>query len=196
MQGRLDSPLTDTGKKQAATNGQLIKSLGGVDRWWSSPSGRTTETVYLANSHTHAPIAFVDELMERDCGDWSGMSLPEIAEVYPEEWAQRREDPYWFQPPGGENLHQMLVRAHEFLQHLYLDGPERVGIVTHGVMSKVILKFYLDLDEADASSLQHPNNLVYCLTFNAQAIDTHHFIAGGAAQAGLRKSESTVRPLP
>ena len=68
LQGRMDSPLTDAGREQASVHGAMLKSLGGVDYLWVSPSGRTRETANLINSHVHARIEFEDALMESDCG--------------------------------------------------------------------------------------------------------------------------------
>ena len=196
MQGRLDSPLTDQGRMQASANGALLKSLGGVDRLWVSPSGRTTETAYLINSHTKASIDFADELMERDCGDWSGMTIDEISQNYPQAWRDRESDPYWYQPPGGENMQDMLLRVHQFLDGLFDTPFGAVGLVTHGVMSKVILKFYLGLSEVECTRLRHPNDLVYRLTFHAEDIETHHFLAGGEAREGLLHIGSVLQEHP
>jgi len=192
MQGRLDSPLTEQGQAQASANGALLKSLGGVDRLWVSPLGRTTETAYLINSHTKAAIEFAEELMERDCGSWSGMTLDEIEEHYPGEWSQRMQDPYWFKPPEGENLQDMLRRSHYFLDGLFDDDWRSVALVTHGVMSKVILKFFLGLGEDECVVCRHPNDLVYRLTFTAEDIETHHFVAGGTPQRGIMRTA----PMP
>jgi probable phosphoglycerate mutase len=196
MQGRMDSALTDRGKTQAATNGELVKTLGGVDQLWVSPSGRTIETAFIVNSHLRAHLQYADELMERDCGLWSGLLVDEIAERFPDEWNARERDPYWFQPPEGENLQDMLERVHEFLDGLFAEECHAVGLVTHGVMSKVILKFFLGLNEVECARLRHPNHLLYRLTFHAQDIETHHFVDGGQAQAGLLHSETQPQSHP
>ena len=196
MQGRMDSPLTERGREQASTNGQLLKALGGVEQLWVSPSGRTTETAYLLNSHVHASIEFVDQLMERDCGQWSGLLVDDIQQDYPEQWSQWRGDPYWYQPPGGENLQDMLQRVHEFLDSLFEQDVVSLGLVTHGVMSRVILKYFLGLAELECTRVLHPNDVVYRLTFHAEDIDTHHFEAGGGAQAGLKRNEPALEQHP
>jgi len=185
MQGRMDSPLTEQGRAQALANGALLKSLGGVEQLWVSPSGRTTETAYLVNSHTKANMNFADELLERDCGAWSGLTIAEIQQRHPEDWARRGEDPYWFKPPEGENLQDMLRRSHRFLDGLFEEDWTSIALITHGVMSKVILKFYLGLAEDECVQARQPNEVVYRLTFTAQDIETHHFIAGGNAQNGV-----------
>lgn len=189
MQGRLDSPLTENGKAHAVNNGKLLKSLGGVEQLCVSPSGRTTETAFIINSIVQSHIEYFEELMERDCGDWSAMTVDEITSTFPDEWRSREDDPYWFSPPGGECMNDMLLRVHQLLEDLYVSDFESVALVTHGVMSKVILKYYLELGELEAARLRHPNNLVYRLTFTPKEIETHYYIDGGQAQAGLLREE-------
>ena len=112
-------------------------------------------------------------------------------------WAERSADPYWFQPPGGENLEDMLERANMFLEELFDLDWNAVALVTHGVMSKVVLKFFLGLTEVETARLRHPNDLVYRLTFNAEDIETQHFVAGGDARTGLLRStdDQHIEPL-
>ena len=58
MQGRMDSPLTEEGKRQALDHGGVLRDLGGVDRLIVSPSGRTQETAYILNSFLNADMIF------------------------------------------------------------------------------------------------------------------------------------------
>ena len=189
MQGRYDSPLTQQGREQARANGALIKTLGGVDQLLVSPSGRTTETAYLINSYAQAPLDFADELMERDCGEWSGLTIDEIEERYPQAWAARESDPFWYKPPEGENLNDMGLRVESLLSSLSHLGVPRIALVTHGVMSKVILKFFLALGEVECVRVRHPNDLVYRLTFHPERIETEHFTGGHSMKfSGLMQS--------
>ena len=190
MQGRMDSPLTELGKDQAGVHGALLKRLGGVERLWVSPSGRTSETAHIVNSHVHARIEYVDELVERDCGEWAGMTLDEVEDKYGHEWMQLHADPYWTAPPEGESLQDMLMRVNGFLDGLFDEQWSSIGLVTHGVMSRVVLKFFLNLDELECAGLRHPNDLLYRLTFDEQGIETHHYLDGGAAQSGLHRPVS------
>ena len=192
----MDSPLTELGRQQASVNGALIKSLGGVDQLWASPAGRTTETAYLGNSHTKAPLQFAEALLERDCGLWSGMTIEDIRERHAKAWSEREQDPYWHQPPQGENLQDMLLRSHRFLDELFEFDWDALALVTHGVMSKVILKFFLGLDEVECARLRHPNDLVYRLTITAQDIETHYFLGGGEGQPGLLRAATSPSSHP
>lgn len=194
MQGRLDSPLTDLGREQATVNGQVIKAQGGVDHILVSPSGRTIETAYLINSHTQCEITEFEELMERDCGEWSGLTTDEVEARDAAAWQARLDNPYHFKPPGGESMKDMLDRVKDVLEELYSAEVDDLLMVTHGVMSRLILQFYLNLEDDHAASLMHPNNLVYRLTFNPQRVETEHFVAGDGPVEGLyRPTTVTVR---
>lgn len=192
MQGRLDSPLTDKGREQASVIGELIKKQGGVDHILVSPSGRTLETAYLINSHVQSEITEFEELMERDCGEWSGLTVDEVESRYADDWRARLSDPYGFRPTGGENLQDMSVRVRDLLEELYAADVDDLIMVTHGVMSKIILQFYLNLSDSQTAALQHPNELIYRLLFTAESIAVEHFVDGRGPVDGLMSQESIV----
>lgn len=190
MQGRLDSPLTDKGQQQAAATGQLLRDFAPVDHIYCSSSGRTIETAHIINSFVQSPLRYVDELLERDSGDWSGLTLAEIEQQFPESFQARVDDPYNARPPRGENLLDMLERAHMFLQQLFESEWQSICLVTHGVMSKVILKFYLDLTEAQCVQIRHPNDLVYRLSFSQDEVLPEYFLDGLEPRTGLLHSRA------
>ena len=196
MQGRMDSPLTRNGRSHADNNGKLLKRIANVECLCVSPSGRTLETAYIVNSYLQAQFVTFDELMERDVGDWSGLTVADIEKHFPQAWVQRQDDPHGYRPPNGENLVDMLERVRHVLDEIYASDHFSVGIVTHGVMSKVILQYFLELNTAETNAIKHPNNLVYRLTFNSDGIETHHFLDGAEAQRGLYKGEFTAEVTP
>lgn len=196
MQGRLDSPLTQAGRTHADSNGKLLKRLGDVECLCVSPSGRTLETAYIVNSYVKAEFLTFDELMERDVGDWSGLTVDDVEKHFPQGWTQRLDDPYGYRPPNGENLYDMSDRVRPVLDEIYASDYLSIAIVTHGVMSKVILQHYLDLSPVETSPIRHPNNLVYRLTFNSDGIETHHFLDGEDARRGLYKGQVTAEVSP
>ena len=121
MQGRWDSPLTALGRTQADLHGRTLAREGGVDAVVASPLGRTRDTAERVNAHLDAPLRFDDALMERDCGDWSGLTLDEIERAYPAEWRARADDPYHHRPPAGENLVDMEARVAALVDGLLSD---------------------------------------------------------------------------
>ncbi len=190
MQGRWDSPLTAAGRSQAELHGRTLAREGGVDAIIASPLGRTRDTAERVNAYLEAPLRYQDALMERDCGHWSGLTLAEIEAAYPQEWRARSEDPYYHRPPGGENLDDMEARVGGFLDAVCAGPERRVALVTHGVMSRVIIRRLLDLAPREAVEVRHPNALFYRLEIGAPGADSAYFLAGRGPIAGLlRKNE-------
>ncbi|MEQ8859847.1 MAG: histidine phosphatase family protein [Pseudomonadales bacterium] len=191
MQGRRDSALTELGRVQADLHGRTLARHGGVDRLYASPLGRTRDTAALVNAHLDVPVSYRHELVERDCGDWSGLTLQVIETAYPDEWRARSDDPYFHRPPAGENLEDMEARVGDLIDAL-LEAPERrIALVTHGVMSRVIIKRLLDLEPRDAVDVRHPNELFYRVTVGAaEQPDSAYFLEGRGPLPGLlRKNE-------
>jgi len=185
MQGRLDSPLTATGRAQADAHGAAVRALGGVEAVVASPLGRTRQTAAIVNAHLQAPVEFESALMERDCGLWSGLNAEEIGAAYPDSWRARSEDPYFHRPPGGENHADMRERVDGFLSGLMQRPEIRLALVTHGIMSRVILGHFLALPPDETVRVRHPNDLFYRVDFVSGEIRSVHFVAGDGPFDGL-----------
>ena len=196
MQGRWDSPLTALGRTQADLHGRTLAREGGVDAVVASPLGRTRDTAERVNAHLDAPLRFDDALMERDCGDWSGLTLDEIERAYPAEWRARADDPYHHRPPAGENLVDMEARVAALFDGLLADAARRVALVTHGVMSRVLVKRLLALAPVDAVTVRHPNELVYRISLpQPGAAESAYFLEGQGPTPGLlRQNDSETIP--
>lgn len=188
MQGRLDSPLSEEGKRQAAQHAEVLERLGGVDHILASPSGRTRETAYIINSRMRVPIDYEEVLMERDCGDWSGLTINEIRAQFADAWQARERDPYLHRPPGGENVPDLIARVAPLLAEVDRIPEGRIALVTHGVMSRAILTHYLGLLPGESANVRHPNDLFYRLRFTSDALWPEFFRAGTGPIAGLLRS--------
>jgi len=69
-QGRADPPLSEFGEQQAHT---AAKVIGQVDAIISSPLERALGTAAIIGTHIGVgPIQILDDLMERDSGEWLG----------------------------------------------------------------------------------------------------------------------------
>lgn len=134
LQGHLDSPLTETGLRQARAQGVILENClpDGVSVL-SSPSGRAWETARIAVGGLGLEVVAEPDLREIDMGDWHGQLISELAAQLPE---GATDDPHlWkFTAPGGERLAQMEARLAGLLDRL--EGP--TVMVTHGVTSRAV----------------------------------------------------------
>tara|TARA_B100000959_G_scaffold256458_1_gene289678 strand:+ start:484 stop:1068 length:585 start_codon:yes stop_codon:yes gene_type:complete len=121
LQGRVDNPLDDQGRKQAE---QIAEALGQVDRVVSSPLRRATQT---AEALGQTPL--IDERwVELDYGDWDARP---VADITPQEWAAWREDDS-FCPPKGESLADLDQRVAAACEELIPQAEsENVAVFTH-----------------------------------------------------------------
>lgn len=121
--GRLDPPLDELGRAQAAA---LAAAVGPVDRVISSPLARTRETAAAFG----VDVEIDERWIELDYGEYDGRPL---AEVPAEIWAQWRAD-VDFCPPGGETLRQLGDRVRGALDELAAESTPGTGttvVVTH-----------------------------------------------------------------
>ncbi|WP_329003513.1 histidine phosphatase family protein [Kribbella sp. NBC_00709] len=97
-QGRLDSPLTDLGLRQAARNADLL-STESIDAVFASPLGRAHRTASIIGSALGLTVEVLDDLAEIDHGSWSGLTSAEIDAGWPGLRAAREQDKYGFRFP-------------------------------------------------------------------------------------------------
>jgi len=132
-QGQADPPLSDHGRHQAAV---AARHLGAVDVVVASTLQRARHTASIvAEALGVGPVLDDARLIERDAGEWSGLTRAEIKAAWPGYLAENPED-RWIErrPPGWEPDSSLLVRAEEAL----CDIADRLGaddtalVVTHG----------------------------------------------------------------
>ena len=138
--GRLDPPLTDVGKDQAAA---LARVLGDAARVVSSPLQRARETAAAIGR----PVEVDERWIELDYGIWDGRPL---AEVPAELWARWRTDPE-FAPEGGESLAALGRRVADACQALADEAvTDDVVVVSHVSPIKAAVAWALGADDAVA----------------------------------------------
>jgi probable phosphoglycerate mutase len=134
-QGQADPPLTDLGRAQAH---HAARSLGVVDAIVASDLERAAETgAILAGELGVGPLVLDPDLRERDAGDWSGLTRPEIDRGWPgylDDPGDSRRRPHGWEPDDEllERAVAALVRIHELVP----DG-EAIA-VTHGGLVYVL----------------------------------------------------------
>jgi broad specificity phosphatase PhoE len=124
-QGQADPPLTVLGRLQAR---EAADALGALDAVWASDLQRAAETaLIIANGLGVGPVVVDEDLRERDAGEWSGLTRPQIEERYPGYLAAHKR------PPGWESDGDLLERALRALRRIGREVPGGdVLAVTHG----------------------------------------------------------------
>ena len=190
IQGVLDSPLTEQGKGQARVNGELLHSLGVTDLI-ASPLGRAAHTARIMAEVMNARHEFDDRLQERNCGAWGGMTWQQAQQSYPDNWNARFLDPYGFSPPGGESLVELEPRIRALLEeietrlHESSAGERRLGVVTHGITMRVLLRCLLKLDRGFVRRVRCPNSVAYEVVFKGKEPMCRHYLNGAGPIDGL-----------
>lgn len=164
-QGRLDSPLTETGRGQAVEQGQILTGLL-ADRAdiiaQCSPQGRALKTAQIALPPRMQKPKIDDRLCEIHFGDWQGLTIAEIAQRWPERCGTLDQDPFaWhFNAPNGESFDQIHSRTLAFLKAL--SGP--AVVITHGITSRVLRGIWLGLEMDEMGALVGGQGCVYHLS--------------------------------
>lgn len=133
FQGRIDIPLDDEGREQAARAG-LRLAREPVDAVYSSDLGRARQTAEAIASALSLPLRTDSGLRERNYGWFEGRTHDEIRRDDPaayDRWQAR--DPDFALPGGGESLatfHQRVQATLETMAQRH--RGERVVAVTHG----------------------------------------------------------------
>ncbi len=178
MQGRLDSPLTELGRQQAITQGNILYSLGlgGAEIiCLSSPQGRAAHTAELALQKINRTATLDDRLVETDMGQWQNRLSAEIrAECPAELWQDLGPAWYFFNAPEGESFADQRARC-----KMLLDGLHHPAIlVTHGITSKVLRGVWLGLEYRDTVLLPGGQGCVYHMKQGAQHLCNAEFPNG------------------
>ena len=145
-------PLTDTGHRQSADTGRVLRErFGAFDHVYHSGYRRTEETATgILSAYSEAERAAMRVhanpfIRERDNGYTYDMTTAEAENAFP--WLQGYWDtagPWFGRPPGGESLADVAERVYLFLNMLFRDRAGcRVLVVTHGGTMRAF-RFVLD----------------------------------------------------
>ncbi|MBU3030481.1 histidine phosphatase family protein [Paracoccus sp. XHP0099] len=129
MQGRLDSALTDLGRRQARQQAALVRGIDAIRI--SSPLGRAVETAEIVFGG--ASFLTDDRLAEIDIGRFSGHLIDDLRRQEPEFF--RGDRLAWYDSaPGGEHFRGLQHRVGAFLAEL----SQPALIVTHGITLRML----------------------------------------------------------
>jgi len=164
-QGQQDIPLNETGRAQAARNGQALRAfLPAIAeaRFVASPLGRASETMRILRRELglrEHGFEIDPRLLELSYGTWEGKLQDEIRRDERQEFAARAVDPYRWRPRGGESYADLFVRVKAWASTI----DEDCVVVSHGGVSRCLRTHVLGLDPEGIPGLESPQDRVLIL---------------------------------
>jgi broad specificity phosphatase PhoE len=138
VQGFTDTPLNDTGRRQAAELAERVAPMGFVSMW-SSDLERARETAEIVGDRIGLSVRLDPRLREANRGEWEGRRFIDIEREEPERYAAWRGAPAEFRFPGGESLRDQLDRVVATLSDVRRSGELPALVVCHGGSIRVAL---------------------------------------------------------
>ena len=115
MQGHLHGRLSEEGINQAKKLALRLKDEK-IDFIFSSDLARVADTAKeIAKFHLDAPLKFVEDLRERNLGEFQGMKKSDFG------WDRKTLKSAHIQPKEGETIEQLYNRAKNFLNKVFLE---------------------------------------------------------------------------
>jgi broad specificity phosphatase PhoE len=138
VQGFRDTPLNDTGRRQAAELAERVSGEG-IASLWSSDLSRARETAEIVGGRIGLDPQLDPRLREANRGRWEGRLFVEIEREEPELYRAWRQAGPTFRFPGGESLLDQLQRVQAAVADIHSQGELPALVVCHGGSIRVIL---------------------------------------------------------
>jgi broad specificity phosphatase PhoE len=141
FQGWTDTPLNDTGRRQAH---ELAARVAGdsIASLWSSDLSRARQTAEIVGARIGLEPTLDARLREGFRGRWEGHLMRDIQSREPERYAAWRRGGAQFRFPEGESLLEHQQRVEAALADIHDDAPTHplpALVVCHGGSIRVIL---------------------------------------------------------
>ncbi len=162
FQGRLDSPLTALGERQAGQVGARLQGLAAETggRWAieASPLGRTRRTADLVAQRMGLDVRRHDpRLTEVDFGSWEGLTRDGIVALRPDLSGAKA---FFLLSPDGETFEQMSVRVRDWMDEADA-SDEHIVAVTHAGVGRMMRGLYLGFGPDEMRALDTPQDVVF-----------------------------------
>lgn len=146
FQGTTDTPLNETGLKQAERLVDYFHDIH-LDAIYASPLCRAHQTaVYFAGSK-NISIETVPGLIELNGGDLEGRTDEDNRRDYPDVIHNLRGNLHEFAAPGGESLREAYDRMIKTMELLINENPDKsIAVVSHGLVIQAFLSYVMGVN--------------------------------------------------
>jgi len=147
FRGRRDIGLNETGIEQAELLGNYLIDLR-IEAIYSSPLKRALDTARSVAKHHSLNVNVNPGLMDFNYGAWEGLTHQAVKNKYRELYKRWLKEPHLVNIPEGENLGEVRERAKSLLDRVVSKHSGLVLLVSHRVVSKVMICSMLDLENS------------------------------------------------
>jgi broad specificity phosphatase PhoE len=138
FQGFRDTPLNDTGRRQAAELAERVAG-DGIASLWSSDLSRASETAGIVGERIGLQATLDPRLREASRGVWEGRLFDDVKRAEPEQFAAWMRAGADWRFPGGESLQDQQDRVGAALEEIHAGGRLPALVVCHGGSIRVML---------------------------------------------------------
>jgi broad specificity phosphatase PhoE len=187
VQGQTDVPLNALGRQQAIDAAELLVKMR-PDVIVASDLHRAADTAAALATLTGLGVTYDKRLRERYFGAWQGLTMTEVAELYPEEFARWTAG----QEVGGdiESLHDLGARVAAALEAAATLSPPggTVVVATHGAAARQGIGHLLEWPQETLRTLRALQNCHW--------VELTHDKQRGWQVAAYNVGPFTDRPVP
>ncbi|ORX98718.1 bifunctional 6-phosphofructo-2-kinase/fructose-2,6-bisphosphate 2-phosphatase [Basidiobolus meristosporus CBS 931.73] len=166
-----DTDLSPRGIQYSEALPNLIKKHLGDDelKVWTSTLSRTIQTA----QHLPYPKSQWKALDEIEAGICDGLTYEEIAEKYPEEYANRDDDKFNYRYRGGESYRDVVHRLEPVIMEL--ERQHNVLIIGHQAVLRCIYAYFMNMSHDELPYIKIPLHTLIKLTPRAYGCDVEYF---------------------
>lgn len=182
FRGKCDIPLSEYGLKQAESLRKYLSTFK-IDAIFSSPLVRAKQTVKLLSEYLGIEISPIEFLVDVDFGLWTGLSRDKVNEKYHTEFVKWSNNPLDMLFSNGDSVKNVQQRCYHWLEEAAKGDYERVIVVTHRVILKLLLLSILKAHENSFWKIQFDTCSISSLDANNGKFsinylnNTHHLSA-------------------
>ncbi len=180
--GWVDVPLTEKGREEARSAGNLIKeSRIKINVAYTSQLSRAIETLEIILKELGEDIPVIKDyhLNERHYGDLQGLNKAETARIYGDDQVKLWRRSYDVKPPGGESLEDTQKRTVPFFKNtVMLDLTyyrKNVLVVAHGNSLRSIVMYLENIPPKDIVNVEIPTGVPIVYEINEEGRATKKY---------------------
>lgn len=136
---------------------------------WTSSLFRSKETATGFDDDLYDVKEFkiMDEI---DSGICEGLTYNEIEQQLPAEYEARRRNKLYYRYPGGESYLDVVYRLAPVVVEVER-AKHHILMISHRVISRILLSYFLNLTQEQATSIEIPLEVCYCIVPRSYGAD-------------------------